>query len=71
MRAVLYDKKSKPDRLVLRRVEKPVPAENEVLVRINVVSVNAADYRSLQSGYIPRSRIFGADIAGRVEAVEV
>ncbi len=31
--------------------------------------VNAADYRSMKMGLIPKRRIFGADIAGRVELV--
>jgi len=69
MKAVLYDKANSPDVLVLREVEKPVPFDNEVLVKIYSVSVNAADYRSMNMGIIPKRKIFGADIAGRVEAV--
>jgi NADPH:quinone reductase-like Zn-dependent oxidoreductase len=38
------------------------------LIKIVAASVNAADYRSMSMGIIPKRRIFGADIAGRVEA---
>ena len=68
MKAIVYNKKAHPDKLVYCDVEKPVPNDNEVLVRIIVVSVNAADYRSMNMGLIPKKKIFGADIAGMVES---
>jgi NADPH:quinone reductase-like Zn-dependent oxidoreductase len=67
MKAVLYNKKGSPDRLTLTDVDKPQPNEDEVLIKIVAVSVNAADYRSMKLGIIPKRRIFGADVAGRVE----
>lgn len=69
MKAVVYDKRESPNVLVFREVEKPIPNDNEVLVKIYAVSINAADYRSMKMGIIPKRKIFGADIAGRVEAV--
>jgi NADPH:quinone reductase-like Zn-dependent oxidoreductase len=66
MKAVVYNKKEVPDRLIYCDVEKPVPNDNEVLIKIVAASVNAADYRSMNMGIIPKRRIFGADIAGRV-----
>jgi 2-desacetyl-2-hydroxyethyl bacteriochlorophyllide A dehydrogenase len=69
MKAVVYSKKSKPDKLIYRDVEKPVPNDDELLVKIFAVSANAADYRSMRMGIIPKKKIFGADIAGRVESV--
>jgi len=69
MKAVVYNKKSNPDKLVYCEIDKPVPGENEVLIEVHVVSLNAADYRSLKMGLIPKRKIFGADIAGRVESV--
>lgn len=69
MKAVVYDKKMRPDFLVLREVEKPTPKDDEILVRIHSVSINAADYRSMNMGIIPKRKIFGADIAGKVEEV--
>jgi NADPH:quinone reductase-like Zn-dependent oxidoreductase len=71
MKAVVYDKKAHPDRLVYCDVDRPDPGENEVLVRVHSVSLNAADYRSMKMGLIPKRKIFGADISGRVEAVGV
>jgi len=69
MKAVVYNKKGSPEKLIYCDVDKPVPNYNEVLIRIVAVSVNAADYRSMKMGLIPKRRIFGADIAGRVESV--
>ncbi len=69
MKAVVYSRRNRKDVLELSEVEIPVPAEGEVLVNIKAVSVNAADYRSMHMGIIPKRKIFGADIAGRVEAV--
>lgn len=69
MSAVVYDKKSLPDKLRYSKVEKPVPNDNEALIKILAVSVNAADYRSMNMGLIPKKKIFGADIAGRIESV--
>jgi NADPH:quinone reductase-like Zn-dependent oxidoreductase len=68
MRAVVYNKKGAPDKLILIDVEKPLPSDNEVLIKIVAVSANAADYRSMKMGLIPKKKIFGADIAGRVES---
>lgn len=69
MKAVVYNKKSLPDKLIYCEVDKPVPKDNEVLIRVYAVSANAADYRSMKMGLIPKRKIFGADIAGCVEAV--
>jgi NADPH:quinone reductase-like Zn-dependent oxidoreductase len=68
MKAVVYNK-SNPDKLVYCEIDKPVPGENEVLIEVHAVSLNAADYRSLKMGLIPKRKIFGADIAGRIESV--
>jgi NADPH:quinone reductase-like Zn-dependent oxidoreductase len=68
MKAVLYDKKASPGNLVYRDINKPVPEDNEVLIKINTVSLNAADYRSMKMGLIPKRKIFGADISGYVES---
>jgi len=68
MQAVLYSKKS-PGKLSLAEIDKPVPKDNEVLIRVHAVSLNAADYRSMKMGIIPKRKIFGADIAGTVESV--
>lgn len=69
MKAVVYDKKSLPEKLIYCEVDKPLPRENEVLIKVRAVSINAADYRSMKMGLIPGRKIFGADIAGTVESV--
>ena len=69
MKAVVYEKGSSPELLVYSEAEKPVPGDNEVLIKIHAAAVNAADSRSMKMGIIPKRRIFGSDIAGQVEAV--
>ena len=67
MKAIVYNKKNYPDKLVYCEVDKPVPNDDEVLIKVHAVSLNAADYRSMKMGIIPKRKIFGADIAGRIE----
>ncbi|MEJ2617181.1 MAG: NAD(P)-dependent alcohol dehydrogenase, partial [Ignavibacteriaceae bacterium] len=79
MKAVVYQKYGSPDVLQLKEVEKPVPKENEVLVKVYAVSINDWDLGLLQgtsflnrliSGSLkPRKNILGSDIAGIIEAV--
>lgn len=69
MKAIIYDKKSAGEQLTLQDADKPMPSENQVLVKVHATSVNAADYRSMKMGLIPKSKIFGADVAGTIEAV--
>lgn len=79
MKAVVFSKYGPPDVLRLEEVEKPVPAKDEVLVKICAASVNDWDWALLRGfpfvnrmmfGLLkPKIRILGGDIAGRVEAV--
>lgn len=68
MKAVVYVRDGSYRSLVCRDVEKPEPRPGEVLVKICAASLNAADYRSMGLGIVPKRRIYGADIAGVVEA---
>ncbi|HAX39667.1 MAG TPA: alcohol dehydrogenase [Clostridiales bacterium] len=65
MKAMVYDK-ALPARLALREVEDPVPQRGEVLIRVYASSINAADYRSMRLGIVPKNGIYGADVAGTV-----
>ena len=72
MKALIRDRYGLPDVLEVREVERPVPKEREVLVRVHAASIN--DWELLQRPMLPlrrapRVRILGSDIAGRVTAV--
>jgi NADPH:quinone reductase-like Zn-dependent oxidoreductase len=78
MKAVVYQKYGSPDVLELKEVEKPTPKDNEVLIKVHAVSVNASDgeflrglplYTRIWGLLKPKYKILGSDIAGRVEAV--
>jgi len=68
-----------PEVLELGEIDKPVPAEDEVLVRVRATSVNPVDWHTLtgtpyllrlQEGLRgPKSEQLGVDFAGTVEAV--
>jgi len=80
MKAIVYTKFGPPDVLHLKEVEKPIPKDNEILVKVHAASLNAYDWRHVRAnpffmrlmgaGFLrPKHRILGADIAGRVEAI--
>ncbi len=78
MRAIVYYKYGTPDNLRLEEIDKPVPKEDEVLIRVHAVSINDWDSGLLQGDFInrmlnglrkPKRKILGSDIAGRIEAV--
>jgi len=77
MKAVVYTRYGPPDVLRVTNVATPVPKDNEVLVRVAAVSLNASDWEVLRGKplysriggpFRPRHHILGSDIAGRVEA---
>lgn len=75
MKAIICTKYGSPDDLQYKDVAKPVPRENEVLIRIHAASLNASDFEILRGAWSmrligpvkPRYRIPGSDVAGRVE----
>ena len=65
------------ENLQLRQIEKPTPADNEVLVRVRAASVNPADGHMIRDSWLarvfsglrkPENTRFGTDFAGVVEA---
>jgi NADPH:quinone reductase-like Zn-dependent oxidoreductase len=79
MKAVMNRCYGPPDALTFEDVEKPVPASEEVLVRVHAAAVNPYDWHGMRGApYImrlgsglgsPKNIRFGADFAGTVEAI--
>jgi NADPH:quinone reductase-like Zn-dependent oxidoreductase len=81
MRAVLHDRYGPPEVLRLGEVERPVPEDGEVLIRIHATTVNRTDcavraakpflWRLFKGLLRPKQRVLGMELAGEVEAVGV
>jgi NADPH:quinone reductase-like Zn-dependent oxidoreductase len=78
MKAFVYHEYGPPDVLELREIAKPVPADDEVLVRVLATSVNPVEWHTMTGvPYIarmgglrrPKSERLGVDFAGTVETV--
>ncbi len=80
MKAIVYYNYGPPDVLQLEEIEKPVPNDNQVLVKVRAVSVNPYDWHFMEGvPYIarllafgplkPKSPRLGVDFSGTVEAV--
>lgn len=79
MKAAIQDRYGSLDVVRLTDVERPVPADDQVLVRVHAASVNRADLDGLgpRPGFArlfvglraPRNQRMGIDVAGVVESV--
>ena len=84
MKAVVYEKYGSPDVLELQEVAKPMPRDNEVLIKVYATTVTAADFRSrsftvppsfwlparIALGFRkPKKAILGVELAGEIESV--
>jgi NADPH:quinone reductase-like Zn-dependent oxidoreductase len=79
MRAVVHERYGPPETLRIADVERPVPKEGELLVRVHASTVTRGDteLRTNAYGFLrpvtgvrrPRQRIAGTEFAGRVEEV--
>lgn len=68
MKAIVLQKSRDIESLILTETIMPEYGSDEVLVKIAATSINAADYRSIKMGIVPKNRIYGADISGEVVA---
>lgn len=79
MKAIIYTRYGPPDVLEIKEVDKPVPAANEILVKVKAATVNRTDCAVLRAkpfimrfgtGLLkPKKQIMGTEFAGEVEAV--
>ncbi|MGI8481651.1 MAG: NAD(P)-dependent alcohol dehydrogenase [Chthoniobacterales bacterium] len=79
MKAVVYTNYGSPDVLEIRDVKKPVPNDDQVLIKVRAASINPLDWHFIEgTPYImrmgvglrkPKDPRLGVDMAGQVEAV--
>jgi NADPH:quinone reductase-like Zn-dependent oxidoreductase len=80
MKAVVYTDYGSPDVLEIRDVKKPVPNDDQVLIKVRAASINPLDWHFMEgTPYImralgvglrkPKDPRLGVDMAGQVEAV--
>ena len=74
MKAITVNRYGGPEVLTIAEMPKPVPLDNEVLIKVKAAALNAADwhimrgeprfYRIVLGLTKPKFRILGADVAG-------
>src|SRR5438046_3578417 len=80
MKAVVYTDYGSPDVIQFRDIKKPVPNDNQVLIKVRAASINPLDWHFMEgTPYIvralgvglrkPKDPRLGVDMAGEVEAV--
>jgi len=79
MNAIVCTKYGSPDVLKFEEVQKPVPGDDEVLIKVHAAAANAGDWHLMRADPFmirlmyglqkPKHEILGTDVAGCVEAV--
>jgi NADPH:quinone reductase-like Zn-dependent oxidoreductase len=77
MKAIVYRKNGPPEVLTCEEIEKPVPGEKEVLIKVHAAAVNPLDCHVLKGGPVIIQLLLGrgklkhpgVDCAGVVEAI--
>ena len=81
MKAIVFTRYGSPEGLKLKEVPRPVPKDDELLIRVHASSINSWDWEFLNGtpfvnrlmyGLLkpkPGRQVLGADIAGTVEAI--
>ena len=79
MKAIVQCEYGSPDLLKFEDVEKPVPNDNQVLIKVRAASLNFIDAGLMRSPFLlrlmtgglrkPKKTELGSDVAGQVEAI--
>lgn len=79
MKAAVYTQYGPPEVLQVKEVERPVPKDNEILVRVEATAVNSGDWRLRKAdpfavrfifGLLkPKINILGSVFSGKIESV--
>ena len=79
MKAVVYTRYGSPDVLQLKEVEKPVPEDGEVLIKVHATTVNRTDCATIRAIpffariitgiFRPGKQVPGTEFAGDIESV--
>jgi NADPH:quinone reductase-like Zn-dependent oxidoreductase len=79
MKAIVLEKYGSPDYLKVKEIEKPVPKEDEVLIKVHAAALNDWDWQALCAKpfanrllfglFKPKLDVLGCDISGLIEAV--
>ena len=85
MKAIVHTKYGPPEELQIMEIEKPVPGNNEVLIKMHATTVTTTDCNARNFTFVPKSFMFfarlmfgfkkpkinilGIDLSGEIEAI--
>lgn len=79
MKASIRRKYCSPSRISIEDIEKPIPNDNEVLIRVHATTVNRTDCANLTAKpfimrfflglFKPRKTVLGTDFAGEIQSI--